>query len=57
MVMHNGATEVKVLHSALIVHWKISIDYEAIAVSQQGKPLGDSVDELYGDTWKKWQNF
>jgi len=53
--MHIGETEVKVLHSALFVCWEISIDYEAIDESQQGKPSGVSVNELYGDTWKKWQ--
>jgi len=48
--MHNGETEVKVLHSALFVGWKILIDYEAIDESQQGEPSGVSVGELYGDT-------
>jgi hypothetical protein len=28
--MHNGETKVKVLYSALLVCWKISIDYEAL---------------------------
>jgi len=53
--MHNGETEVKVLHSVLFVYWKISIDYAAIDKSQQGKTSGVSVEELYGGTWKKWR--
>ena len=53
--MHNGETDVKVLHSALFDCWKISIDYESIDESQQCKRLGVSVGELYWDTWKKWQ--
>jgi hypothetical protein len=28
--MHNGETEVKVIHSALFVCWQISIDYKAV---------------------------
>jgi len=54
-VTHNGETDVKVLHSVLFICWKISIDYEAIDESQQCKPSGVSVGELYGNTWKKWQ--
>jgi len=54
-VMHNGETEVKVLHSVLYVCWTISIDFEAIDERQEGKPSGVSVGELYGDTRKKWQ--
>jgi len=53
--MQNGETEVKVLHSTLFVCCNIVIDYETIDESQQYKPSGVSVDELYGDTWKKWQ--
>ena len=53
--MHNGEREVKVLNSALCICWKISKDYEAIDKSQRGKPSEVSVDELYGDTWKKWR--
>jgi len=53
--MHNGEMEVNVLHSLLFVCWKILIDYEVIDESQQRKPAGVSVGELYGDTWKKWQ--
>ena len=54
-VLHDGETEVKVLHSALIVCWKSWIDYEGIGEWQQGKPSGVSVDKLYRDTWKKWK--
>jgi len=46
--------EVKLLHSALFVCMKISIDYGAIDESQQGKPSGVSVDEFDEDTWMKW---
>jgi hypothetical protein len=28
--MHNGETEVKVIHSVLFVCWQISIDYKAV---------------------------
>jgi len=53
-VMYIGETEVKVLHSMLIVCWMISKDYQAINKSKQGKPSGVSVGEVCGDRWKKW---
>jgi len=51
--MHNVKAEVKFFHSAILICWKISIDYDAIDDTQHGKRPGVSVGELYGETWKK----
>jgi hypothetical protein len=42
-VMHNGETEVKVIHSVLFVCWLISIDYKAVDKCCLQNPIEKSI--------------